>query len=213
MIMPEHEANRLLTNAGVPVIRLAIVDNMAHAAQIAMEMSYPVALKFSSAAFVHKSEVGGVHLNLFTDADLGSAFGRLCDLREKLDPEAKIIMEPMLSGGAELFIGFQRHSQFGPVLSAGLGGTLLELVDDVSFRLLPATKADFHEMLDDLTSWPKLKKGFRNLPAVDEAQVVSVMEKVATFAISRQDLLELDLNPVLVKPEGLIAVDARMVLS
>ncbi|MGV8075414.1 MAG: acetate--CoA ligase family protein [Syntrophobacteraceae bacterium] len=212
MILPEHEANRLLSDAGIPLIRLAIADSAEHAARCAAVMGYPVALKFSSALFVHKSDVGGVCLNLFTEADLVRAFDELSDLREKLDREAKIIIEPMVLEGAELFIGYQIHSQFGPIISVGLGGTSLELVNDVSFRLLPATKADFREMLGELKSWAKLEKGFRNLPPIAGEQVVDILEKVAEFTVSRPDLVELDLNPVTARPEGLTALDARVVL-
>ena len=91
---------------------------------------------------------------------LRDAFERLRELKETLDKEAKIIMEPMIPEGAELFIGYQRHPQFGPVISLGLGGVFLELTKDVTFRLLPARQVDFSEMFLELRSWPKLKKGF-----------------------------------------------------
>ncbi len=111
-------------------------------------------------------------------------------------------MEPMAPAGAELYVGFQHHPLFGPVISVGLGGMLLELTGDVAFRLLPAGKADFLEMLGELNAWPKLKKGFRHFPAVSEDNLLEIISKVADLALSREDIKELDLNPVVARPTG-----------
>jgi len=213
MILPEHEANRVLAEASIPVIGLAVVDSSDSAREAAAGMGYPVALKFSSSKYTHKSEIGGVRLNLKTADAVAAAFDELDRLRRSLDPEGKIILEPMVPEGAELFVGFQRHEQFGPVVSVGLGGVFLELTGDVAFRLLPASGADLREMLHELKSWPKLSQGFRNLPPADEGHLLALLESVARFALGRPDLAELDLNPVVVRPEGAWAADARIVLD
>jgi succinyl-CoA synthetase beta subunit len=213
MILPEHEANRLLAAAGIPMIPLRAVDSANEAKTAAAALGYPVVLKLSSSEYTHKTEVGGVCLNLTNEADVADAFEKLKELREQLDPRANIIMEPMSPAGAELFIGFQHHPHFGPVLSLGFGGISLELFQDVAFRLLPAKAADFREMLSELKSWPKLQKGFRNLPPVDEMQVLDVMGKVAGFALSHPGLKELDLNPVVFRADGAMVVDATIILA
>lgn len=213
MILPEHEAGRLLASAGVPVIALRIVDSLDEAKKEARTLGFPVVLKLSSSEHSHKTEIGGVYLNLATDLDLEDAFEKLSKLREQLDPQAMIIMEPMARAGAELFIGFQRHPQFGPVLSVGLGGIALELYQDVAFRLLPARAVDFQEMLGELKCWPKLRKGFRNLPPVSESHFLGLLEQVAGFVLSRPNVKELDLNPVIVRSEGALVVDATVVVD
>lgn len=213
MILPEHEANRMLAEAGIPVIPLSVVNSSKEACNAAAEVGSPVVVKLSSSKYTHKSEIGAVRLNLKNAEDIAGAFRDMDGLRRELDPSALIILEPMVPAAAELFIGFQHHAQFGPVISIGLGGTLLELTSDVAFRLLPAKKADFREMLGELKSWPKLKRGFRNFPPADEDDVVYLLRKVSDFVLSRSDLLELDLNPVILHADGARAVDARILLA
>ena len=179
MILPEHEANRLLAGAGLPMIPLRTVASVDEAKAAAADVGYPLVLKLSSSQYTHKTEVGGVCLNLTNATEVTEALEKLKTLRAQLDPRASIIKEPMAPAGAELFIGFQHHPQFGPILSLGFGGISLELFQDVAFRLLPAKAADFREMLSELKSWPKLQKGFLNRPPVDEQQVLELMVKMA----------------------------------
>jgi acyl-CoA synthetase (NDP forming) len=117
----------------------------------------------------------------------------------------------MAPEGAELFIGVQRHPQFGLVMSLGLGGVWLELFHDVAFRLLPAREVDFREMLSELKTWPKFSKGFRHLPPVDGERIVELMQQVAQFVLSRPQLKEMDLNPVIAGASGVSVVDAAIV--
>ena len=213
MILPEHEANRLLAEAGIPMIPMRVVNSVEEAKKAAAGFDCPVALKFSSTRHTHKTEIGGVFLNLATKQDLVNAYGKLEALRSKLDEQAVIILEPMAESGAEFFVGYQRHPQFGPVLSFGLGGVFLELFKDVVFRLLPATDADFRDMLSELRSWPKMRGGFRNLPPVDEADVVDLLKKTASFALEHSDVAELDFNPVIMTARGSTIADATIILN
>jgi len=213
MILPEHEAKQLLQKAQIPVAPTTLIDSMEDARAQAREIGYPVVLKLSTSRFSHKTDVGGVLLNINDDEALHRAFTELSQLRERLDPAAAIIIEPMASPGVELFIGFQRHPGFGPVISLGLGGVWLELVKDVAFRLLPAERYDFQEMLTELKSWSKLRAGFRHLPAVNADKVVDLIESIATFALEQPDVQEMDLNPVMVYPDHALVVDARIAMK
>jgi succinyl-CoA synthetase beta subunit len=213
MILPEHEANRLLSGAGIPMIPLRTVNSPEEARKAAASLGYPVVLKLSSSIHTHKTEIGGVLLNLTDDHHLQEAFAKLKALREQIDPQAIIILEPMAGSGAEFFVGFQRHRQFGPVLSFGLGGVSLELFKDVTFRLLPASAADFQEMLSELKSWPKMRSGFRNLPPVDEGRIIRLLEQVAAFVLDHPEIRELDMNPVLMGSEGETVLDATVILE
>jgi succinyl-CoA synthetase beta subunit len=213
MILPEHEANRLLAAGGLPMIAVKAVNSAEEAKKDAASLGYPVVLKLSSAIHTHKTEIGGVLINLADDHQLEEAFNKLQGAREQLDPQAIIILEPMAGSGAEFFVGFQRHRQFGPVLSFGLGGISLELFKDVAFRLLPARAADFREMLSELKSWPKMRSGFRNLPPIDEKRTIGLLEQVAAFVLDHPEIRELDLNPVLMGAEGATVLDATIILD
>jgi hypothetical protein len=213
MILPEHEANKLLKGAGIPMIPARAVSSADEAGREASSLGFPVVLKLSSSIHTHKTEIGGVFLNISDGRKLEDAFAKLEALRERLDRAAIMIIEPMAGSGAEFFIGFQRHPQFGPVLSFGLGGISLELFKDVAFRLLPARAADFREMLSELKSWPKMRGGFRNLPPVDEERVIGLLEQVAAFVLDHPEIGELDLNPVLMSSEGATVLDATIILK
>jgi succinyl-CoA synthetase beta subunit len=213
MILPEHEANRLLTGAGIPMIPVRAVNSAEEAKKEAANLGYPVVLKLSSALHTHKTEVGGVVLDIRDDQQLGDAFEKLQSLRERLDPQAVLVLEPMAGSGAEFFVGFQRHRQFGPVLSFGLGGISLELFKDVGFRLLPAHAGDFREMLAELKSWPKMRSGFRNLPPIDEERVIRLLEQVTEFVLNHPEIEELDLNPVLMGSVDTTVLDATVILE
>jgi succinyl-CoA synthetase beta subunit len=213
MILPEHEANRTLSGAGIPMIPARAVNSPEEAEKEAASFGYPVVLKLSSSVHTHKTEIGGVLLNITGDQQLEDAFVQLQALKEQLDPQAIIILEPMAEAGAEFFVGFQRHPQFGPMLTFGLGGISLELFKDVAFRLLPARAADFREMLSELKSWPKMHKGFRNLPPVDEERVIRLLEQVAAFVIDHPEVREMDLNPVLMGADDTTVLDATIVMD
>ncbi len=213
MILPEYEAKKLLQSAGMPVVMATSVSSPEQAAAAGIRAGYPLVLKFASTKYSHKSDIGGVRLDLKDESELLDAFADLDRLRTQLDPAGEILLEPMVPAGAELFIGVQRHPQFGLILSAGLGGVMLELLRDVAFRLLPAAKADFSEMLGELLTWPKLRAGFRHLPSVDADSVIALLSSVGEFALQRPGLQELDLNPVIAGPSGVMVVDAMMVLA
>ena len=213
MILPEHEAKELLEKAQVPVIPTRIIDSLQDAEDAVEHMGYPLVLKLSTGRYSHKTDVGGVILNIEDMPALVRAFEELTNLREKLDPEAAIIIEPMAPAGAEFFIGIQRHESFGLVMSLGLGGVWLELFKDVSFRLLPAGKPDFKEMLSELKSWPKLRDGFRNLPPASSDNLIELMEKVGELSLRQTDILEMDINPVIAYADQAVVVDARIVTA
>ncbi|MEN6483636.1 MAG: acetate--CoA ligase family protein, partial [Syntrophobacteraceae bacterium] len=121
-------------------------------------------------------------------------------------------VEPMAPPGAEFFIGIQRHPCFGLLISFGTGGIWLELIKDVSFRLLPATRGDLLEMFQELRSWPRLRQGFRHLPPVNPEPLVDIMEQIGSMSLEWPVLMEMDLNPVIAGPEGAVVADARIVL-
>ena len=211
MVLPEHEAKNLLSNNGIEVVPTEKVDSLTNLEASGKYFGFPLVLKLSSSRYPHKTEIGGVILGIDNYRDLEKAYLRLETLRERLDPDAAIVIEPMIEGGLEFFVGVQRHKNFGLVMSFGLGGIFLELVKDVSFRLLPALSHDYLEMVAELKCWPKLSRGFRQYPPLDRESVVEVLARIADFAVSEPDLVEMDLNPIIYTEGRLVVVDARMV--
>jgi len=201
VIVGELEAKRLLAEHGlaVPPGRECSV---AEAAEIAVELGFPVVLKVASPAIAHKTEAGGVVLGLRSRAAVAEAAGRL----RRLAP--RLLVERMGEGSvAELIVGLTRDPQFGLALVVGAGGVLTELLADTVTLLLPTTRAEIEHALASLRVWT-LVRGFRGRHG-DAAAVIRAIEAVAAFALAHQDRVEeLDVNPLLVLSDGAVAVDA-----
>jgi len=178
-------------------------------------MGFPVVLKIVSPDIIHKSDAGGVKLDLKNSAQAGRAYGEiLSSIRQKY-PKAKIdgiSVQKMARPGVEVIIGMSKDPQFGPVLMFGLGGILVEVLKDVSFRLVPVTKRDATEMIKEIKGYPLLE-GYRgqepaNIPFLEELIV-----KVSQFIEKNPQIKELDLNPIFAYKDGALAVDARIILE
>jgi acyl-CoA synthetase (NDP forming) len=201
--LSEYDAKQLLRAHGLAV-PAGRVCKTADAARVARELGYPVTLKVSSAAIAHKTEAGGVALNLKSDKDVEAAATRMA----KLAPD--VLVERMITGAvAELIIGLKSDPQFGLALVIGAGGVLTELLKDTVTLILPTSRAEIERSLKSLKVW-KLIEGFRGRSG-DQEGVVKAIEAVAAFAATHAALIEeVDVNPLLVLPpgQGAIAVDA-----
>ena len=200
-VLSEHEAKQLLAKHGLAVPE-GITCRAAEAVAAAEKLGYPVTLKVSSAAIAHKTEAGGVALNLRTAAEVQDAAARMA----KLAPD--VLVERMVTGAvAELIIGLKADPQFGTALVVGAGGILTELLKDSVTLILPTTTTEIARALRTLKVWT-LVEGFRGRSG-DEAAVIRAVEAVAAFADANRGLIEeLDVNPLLVCKTGAIAVDA-----
>ncbi|MBI3672275.1 MAG: acetate--CoA ligase family protein [Rhizobiales bacterium] len=201
MVLTEFTAKQLLKSHGLPVPD-GIVCKAGDAAAAADKLGYPVTLKVSSAAIVHKTEAAGVALNLRTADDVRAAAARMV----RLAPE--VLVERMVTGAvAELIVGLTRDPQFGTALAIGAGGILTELLKDSVTLILPTSRPEIERALKSLKVW-KLVEGFRNRHG-DQVAVVRAVEAVASFAAAHRGLIEeLDVNPLLALPDGAVAVDA-----
>jgi acetate---CoA ligase (ADP-forming) len=204
--LEEYEAKRLLASFGLAVPQ-GTVCGADEAAGAARRIGFPVTLKVSSAEIAHKTEVGGVALNLKTEDEVRDAAARL----SKLAPS--LLVEEMVQGAvAEIIIGLKRDPQFGLALVVGAGGVLTELLKDSATLLLPTTRAEIVRALASLKVW-KLVEGFRSRSG-DAAAVIAAVESVARFAAAHSARIEeLDINPLLVLPRGAVAVDALLRIS
>jgi acyl-CoA synthetase (NDP forming) len=210
--LPELESLVLLREAGLMVVDAIAVRDPAGAVAAARQIHGPVALKIDATGLAHKSDIGGVALGLEGDAAVESAALQLLEAGRRSGQTVRgLLVEPMAPAGIELILGLRRDAQFGPIVLAGLGGTLAEVLDDVSVRLAPIDLEDAKQMLDGLRG-AGLLDGARGRPGIDRAAVAAMLVALARLGMDRQDLHEVDLNPVIASETGAVAVDALVVL-
>ena len=204
-VLSEYEAKQLLKSHGLAVPD-GIVCKAADAVAAAEELGYPVTLKVSSAAIAHKTEAGGVALNLRTAAEVEAAAARMAGLAPN------VLVERMVTGAvAELIVGLTSDPQFGTALVVGAGGILTELLKDSVTLILPTNRAEIERALRTLKVWT-LVEGFRGKSG-DQQAIIRAVEAVAAFAEAHRGLVaELDVNPLLVLKDGAVAVDALIKL-
>ena len=214
-LLTEIEAKELLKQAGVDVVDTRLATSREKAISISQQLGFPVALKIASADVVHKSDAGGVKLGLKTATQAGKAYDDIMKAIKKQYPEAKIegvSVQKMARPGVEVIIGMSKDAQFGPVLMFGLGGILVEILKDVSFRIVPLVRRDAREMVREIKGYPLLE-GYRGQEPVDVANLEELILKVSDFVEQHPEVAELDLNPVFAYRDGAIAVDARVILE
>lgn len=205
-------AERVLARYGIPVAASRLVDGADGAAAAAAELGYPVVLKLVSPQWVHKSDRGGVALDLRDEAAVRSACEALRARFADATPRGTLdgFLVQRQGAGLELLCGIKRDPQFGPVVAVGMGGIHAEIFRDTAHEPAPVTVADALRMLDRLRLAPLLR-GARGRPPVDRTAVAAVLEALGRLALDHPDVAELDLNPLLAGPTGCLAVDARIV--
>ncbi|MFA5399683.1 MAG: acetate--CoA ligase family protein [Dehalococcoidia bacterium] len=214
-LLTEIESKELLKAARIPVVETRLATSKAEAVEIAAKLGYPVAMKIVSPDVVHKSDAGGVKLSILNATQAGKAYTEILAGIKKHYPKAKIIgvsVQKMAKQGIEVIIGMTKDAQFGPVIMFGLGGILVEVLKDVSFRIVPMTKRDAAEMITEIKGFPILK-GYRGHDPADVPFLEDLIIKVSEFVDKNPEIKELDLNPVFAYKDGAIAVDARIILE
>jgi acyl-CoA synthetase (NDP forming) len=209
------EAARLLASCGVASAPVALAGDADAAVEAATGLGWPVAVKIESPDILHKTEANGVRLGLADAAAVRAAADAVLAAAKAFDADARIdgvVVQKMAGGHVEFVIGLKNDPSFGPVLMAGLGGILVEVMKDVAFRRCPVTPSEAGAMLDELRGRAILS-GARGKPPVDRAALVALLCAVSRFgAAAGPRLEELDLNPVLLSTDGAVAVDCVMVL-
>ena len=193
------ETRALLRCYGIPMVRERTAATVEEAVAAASDFGYPVVLK-TAAAGVHKTDVGGVALDLRDEAAVREAGERI---------GAPLLVQPLVRGGAELLVGAVEDPVFGPLVALGPGGTLAELIGAASFRLAPLTDADAGELVQT-DKVARLLGGFRGAPEADKASVTSLLLRIGRLVDDVPEIAELDLNPVIAGPAGCVVVDARV---
>ncbi|MBL8383104.1 MAG: acetate--CoA ligase family protein [Burkholderiales bacterium] len=201
--LTEIEALRLLRDAGLPAMPCRHAASADEAAAAAAALGFPVVVKLSSRTITHKSDVGGVRLDLADAAAVRAAFDAVTASARRADPAAHVdgvLVAPMIRGGVECILGVQRDPVFGPVVMFGLGGVLVEALKDVSFRVAPIDEAEARAMVDEIRA-RRVLDGMRGAPPADVDALAAAIAALSRFAAAHADRLEsLDLNPFVVLP-------------
>ena len=210
--LAEPEGRALLTLCGVPVPACRIAASAADAQAAAREYALPVAMKLISPDVVHKSDAGGVLLNVEADA-AGRAYQTLIDTARRLQAhDARVLVTPMITGGIEMVVGGMRDAQFGAVVMCGLGGIYVEVLDDIAFRVAPIDIDEARQMIAELRCAPMLR-AYRGRPAADIEALAALLVSVSQMLADVPEITELDLNPVFAGAGGATVADARIVLA
>ncbi len=214
--IPEEVAFQVLEAYGFPVLPWGVAKTPEEAVSVARQIGYPVVLKVLSPDIVHKFDVGGVQLNLNSDSDVKQAFEKIINSVKQRLPEARIegvIVQAMAKKGREVILGLKRDPQFGPILMFGLGGIYVEVLRDVTFRFAPVRELGAYRMVRDIRTY-KLLEGVRGEPPADIDKIVECIERLSQLAIEQDLIEELDINPLIVYPqgEGAVVVDVRIMV-
>jgi acyl-CoA synthetase (NDP forming) len=178
-------------------------------------MGFPVVLKVSSTGVIHKSDSGGVKLGLANATQVSRAYSEIMSSIKQAYPRAQIegvSVQSMAPPGVEVILGMSKDAQFGPVLMFGLGGILVEVLKDVSFRIVPVTDRDAREMIREIKGYPVLE-GYRGQKPASIPALEKLIVKVSQFVEKNPQIRELDLNPIFAYPDKAVAVDARIILE
>jgi acetate---CoA ligase (ADP-forming) subunit beta len=204
----EYDAKRFLAGFGIPVCHETLVSGPGEAAAEAANIGFPVILKASGATLFHKTEVGGVALNLNSQEEVKEEARRLF----KIEGCQAVLVQEMIKGDRELVCGLTRDAQLGPCVMFGLGGIFTETLDDAVFRLAPLTGTDALEMMQEIRS-AKILGPFRGQPSADRVALSRILMALGTIAMQYETIREIDLNPVKIRPDGSpVAVDALISL-
>ncbi len=214
-ILTEIEAKQILSELGIHCTTTKLAATRDEAVTLSEEMGYPVVLKISSVDITHKSDAGGVKVNLTTREEMEAAYDQIMASAKAQFPDADIegiSVQPMAKQGIELIMGMIKDANFGPVVMFGLGGVLVEVLKDVSFRIAPLEKDDCSEMIDEIKG-KKLLEGYRGQDSADIACLEETLLKLSEFVNSTAGIMEIDMNPVFAYKDGAVVVDARIILE
>jgi len=213
-VLDVYESRQVLEAIGVPMNRSVLAAGRDAAVEAATGIGFPVVMKIVSPDIIHKTESGGVRVGLHDGPEVGQAYDDMIASVGSKRPDARVkgvVVEEMVKG-TELIIGSSCDPQFGRMLMFGMGGVFVEVYKDVSFRLVPISAFDAHEMIEEIRG-KAIFEGARGYPKVDKQLLAKVLVDISTGIGRFPDIEELDVNPLMVTEKGLVAVDARVILG
>jgi len=210
----EHEAKNLCALYDLPVTRITVEKTEDDAVKAAETLGYPIVLKIVSPQVLHKSDAGGVLIDIKDEAGIRDGYKTIMENVKAHAPDAEItgiLVQEMAPWGTEVIVGSTKDPTFGPTIMFGLGGIFVEILKDVSFRLAPINEDDAQEMVKEIKAY-KILEGARGKPPSDREAIVDILLKTSNMLVDCPEISELDMNPVLVYEEGAKIVDARIIL-
>jgi len=211
----EHEAKALCSLYGLPVTNFFVAKTKEEAVAVAKKYGYPIVLKIVSPQILHKSDAGGVIIDIKDDNGVREGFDRILKNVKAKVPNAEItgiLVQEMAPKSTEIIIGSTKDPTFGPTIMFGLGGIFVEILKDVSFRIAPITRTDAEELIKEIKSY-KILEGARGMPKADQETIIDILLKTSKMLMECPEIKELDMNPVLVYEKGAKIVDARIILE
>ncbi|HIE13698.1 TPA: CoA-binding protein, partial [Candidatus Bathyarchaeota archaeon] len=211
------EARQVAKSYGIPVPESELAQNVRQAVKAAQKIGYPVAMKVVSPQILHKTDIGGVKLNLKSDRDVVIAFNEIIRNANLLMPDARILgveVQKMVPTGREMIIGMNRDVQFGPLIMFGLGGIYVNILKDVSFRLAPVSIQEASEMIAETKAYALLR-GIRGEPTADINAVLDAILRVSQLSMDFEEISEIDINPLFVyeRNKGVLALDVKITIT
>jgi len=210
----ETEAKELLKEYGIPVPDFKLIKSEDEISGLDKEINFPIVMKIVSPDIIHKTDAGGVKIGLKDEKEAKLAYQEIIFKAKKYNKEAQIfgvITYSMIPKATEIIIGMMKDPHFGPVAMFGLGGIFVEILKDISFRILPIEERDAREMITEIKGY-EILKGARGNPPRDIQAIKEVLMKVSKLTMENPEINEIDLNPIFVFEKGLQVVDARMIL-
>lgn len=214
-ILDEIQCKTILKEYGINVTEPVLAKSKNEAVSVANNLGYPMVMKIISPQITHKSDIGGVKLGLQNEDQVKNAYDEIMTAVKEKAAEAVIegvSLQKMAEPGLELVIGMSKDPQFGPMLMFGLGGTFVEVIKDVSFRIVPLTNEDAGDMIRQIKAH-RLLEGYREQPAVDIKYLEKLLLKLSELIEENPEIKEMDINPLIAYSNGAVAVDARIILD
>ena len=213
-ILMMDESREIVDLAGIPLNKSGLAKSWQEAVELANKIGYPLVMKVVSPQVVHKTDAGGVKINITSEDEVIKSYNEInISVKEKFpDAEIKGVLLEEMVHGPEFIVGTAFDSQFGHMIMFGVGGIFVEVYKDVTFRLVPITAGDAKDMLSEIKGKPLLE-GVRGLPKADTDQLINILMKVSNLVNNHPNIREMDLNPIVVTENGIVAVDVKIVLN
>ncbi len=214
-ILTEFESKKILRQVGIPVVEARLARDQKEVASLSQKVGFPVVLKIISPDVIHKTDSGGVKLGLKSVSEVRKAYNEILGSVRKQFPSAVVhgvSVQKMARPGTEVIIGTSKDPQFGPVIMFGLGGIFVEMLKDLSFRIIPVARRDAQEMIQEIKGYPLLR-GYRGKEPASIPVLVDMILKISDLINKNPQIKELELNPVFAYKDRAVAVDARIILE
>jgi acyl-CoA synthetase (NDP forming) len=207
-----HSSEELVASYGIPTAPMKLATSAEEAVEIARELGFPLVMKIASPDIIHKSDIGGVLLNISSEREVGNGYTQLIKKASAAQPDARIEgvhLQRQVPPGQEVILGAVQDAQFGPLIMFGSGGVEVEGLKDVAFALGPLTQTEAEALMRKTWAGRKLD-GYRNIPPADKSAVVDALVKLSHLAAEHPEIAEIEINPLRVLPKGIVAIDVRI---